>query len=599
MNKTNFFKILLASFFVLLFHREIVAQKEDHQWLFNDTRVDDLTDWPFLGASVLDFNSLPPTFYRDESITLDFLETNASLCDSDGNLYLYSNGQAIHGGSHQPIVNGDTINYSPKWDWLTWENENGEVKPHGFRFVQLVGFFLVPNSDSTFLCLYHNYENQELGKFELWLSTIVKNDMGEFEVIEKDVVINPDIGVPGNIHSCLHANGRDQWILQFEGNVVYTYLINEQGLKLDHLQELPFNLRETNGQSKFNLEGNKFALYGRFQPESAFGADLMIADFDRCTGDLINPQYRRLSSFGVGANSNGLEFSPDGNLFYISRPTEIIQYDLEETSVFDSGIVISSYEPDSCSLGNTIPKWYGQLQLGPDHKIYVAQSLQCFEVNRIEYPNIRGSACTLTENAIVLPTFHYGTIPNFNTPRLGPLDGSSCDTFNLDNNPISRFWYEQDSTDHQQVQFWDVSYYRPEAWSWTFGDGNFSDENSPNHIYDTNGVYEVCLTVSNENSSNTSCQELQIGPVANNDVTIAYNISLFPNPVEDYTRLVFHDYLPEHAQLILYGSNGAKVFSSRVYQESLIDISSLKAGVYFYEIIDGQVLLDTGKIVKM
>jgi len=115
-------------------------------------------------------------------------------------------------------------------------------------------------------------------------------------------------------------------------------------------------------------------------------------------------------------------------------------------------------------------------------------------------------------------------IPNFNTLRLGPLDGSPCDTLNLDNNPISRFWYEQDSTDHQEIQFRDVSYFRPEEWSWTFGDGNVSDEKNPLHSYATNGTYEVCLTVSNENSSNISCQQLQIGPVSNTNLERQYDL---------------------------------------------------------------------------
>ncbi len=122
---------------------------------------------------------------------------------------------------------------------------------------------------------------------------------------------------------------------------------------------------------------------------------------------------------------------------------------------------------------------------------------------------------------------------------------------------------------------------------------------SPMHTYSANGIYEVCLTVSNEKSSNTSCQELQIGPVANQNIQRDYDINIFPNPVEDVTRLVFHDYLPEEAMIILYDASGQKVFSERVYQESTIDLSSLNSGVYLYEIVDGGNKIDGGKMIKI
>ncbi len=77
------------------------------------------------------------------------------------------------------------------------------------------------------------------------------------------------------------------------------------------------------------------------------------------------------------------------------------------------------------------------------------------------------------------------------------------------------------------------------------------------------------------------------------------DINIFPNPVEGITRLVFTDYLPEEAFIVLYDASGKKVFSTRVYQESSIDLSELHAGVYVYEIVDGDELLLSGKIVKI
>ena len=123
----------------------LFSQKEDHQWIFNWTSVDDCEQFgtfpEICGASILDFKSLPPRGYRNEEITLDFDQSNASICDDQGQLLLYSNCQAIHGPEHRAIENGDTINYSPRWDRLQWQNENDEWKPSGFKMVQGVVSF--------------------------------------------------------------------------------------------------------------------------------------------------------------------------------------------------------------------------------------------------------------------------------------------------------------------------------------------------------------------------------------------------------------------------------------------------------------------------
>ncbi len=58
----------------------------------------------------------------------------------------------------------------------------------------------------------------------------------------------------------------------------------------------------------------------------------------------------------------------------------------------------------------------------------------------------------------------------------------------------------------------------------------------PYHSYAASGTYNVCLTVSNENSSNTSCRTITIGTSSVDDGISAAvaDITLFPNPVEDY-----------------------------------------------------------------
>ena len=99
---------------------------------------------------------------------------------------------------------------------------------------------------------------------------------------------------------------------------------------------------------------------------------------------------------------------------------------------------------------------------------------------------------------------HAFAIRDFPNYRLGPLDGSPCDTLGLDNFPVAKWRYEiDDSTDLQGIRFTDLSYFNPEVWHWDFDDGWTSSETRPVHRYDAPGRYHVCLTVSNENASDT------------------------------------------------------------------------------------------------
>jgi len=41
------------------------------------------------------------------------------------------------------------------------------------------------------------------------------------------------------------------------------------------------------------------------------------------------------------------------------------------------------------------------------------------------------------------------------------------------------------------------------SWEWDFGDGNYSEEQHPQHIYETTGVYDVSLTVTNQFNAST------------------------------------------------------------------------------------------------
>ncbi|MEX2596864.1 MAG: PKD domain-containing protein [Salibacteraceae bacterium] len=58
----------------------------------------------------------------------------------------------------------------------------------------------------------------------------------------------------------------------------------------------------------------------------------------------------------------------------------------------------------------------------------------------------------------------------------------------------------------------------PTQWDWTFGDGNTSTLQEPEHTYLELGTYDVCLVATNQYGSDTACQNIQI----NNQIPIPF-----------------------------------------------------------------------------
>ena len=64
--------------------------------------------------------------------------------------------------------------------------------------------------------------------------------------------------------------------------------------------------------------------------------------------------------------------------------------------------------------------------------------------------------------------------------------------------PVANFWGSPKSGNVSlNVTFTDISKGSPTAWNWSFGDGKYSAQQNPVHIYSAAGIYTVALTVSN------------------------------------------------------------------------------------------------------
>ncbi|MBO2009022.1 GEVED domain-containing protein [Hymenobacter negativus] len=70
--------------------------------------------------------------------------------------------------------------------------------------------------------------------------------------------------------------------------------------------------------------------------------------------------------------------------------------------------------------------------------------------------------------------------------------------------PTAAFTTDATTTCSGCVQFTDVSQNLPTSWLWTFGDGQTSTQQNPNHCYTTAGTYAVTLRATNAAGNNTS-----------------------------------------------------------------------------------------------
>jgi PKD repeat protein len=85
----------------------------------------------------------------------------------------------------------------------------------------------------------------------------------------------------------------------------------------------------------------------------------------------------------------------------------------------------------------------------------------------------------------------------------------------------------------------------PVAYSWDFGDGGTSTSAFPHHVYSGYGFYNVCLTVTTANCTNTYCDIILIDTINN------------PNGTPCNSQFVFTQTSPyQISAVVLYPSNG-------------------------------------------
>ena len=566
----------------------ISAQLHDYTWVMGYDGGPASAHIDSAGLSILSFSGERLSISDNQTGEAHFRSNNVSYSDAAGELLFTFNGQGIYGPGHE-LVPGGT-------DWFTGEFDSGWYAPQSSIAFQMPGNskqVALINSEFKFVEIDGTVEGTS---DKLYYSLIEQDSSGTLSVVLRKSLLLDEYQDAGKISACRHANGRDWWILIAErsSNRFYRYLLSPEGIALDGIQEIGGTVPTGLGQALFSPDGTKHVRYNGIS--SSVGDYVTIYDFDRCTGLLSNFRQRNYDKVGTGG---GAAISKNSRYLYIIAAVDLYQYDLWAEDIEATRTLVAEYDGNVSFLPT--PFYLGQL--APDGKIYISVSNSVRVLHVIHNPDADCPDCRIEQHGIELPTFNAFSIPNQPNYRLGPIDGSPCDTLGIDNIPLARWRYEQDTLQPFQVQFYDLSDYEPSSWLWDFGDGSTSTDTLPQHTFPGYGTYEACLTVSNANGSDTQCKELEFTMPNSTaeEKQEAVAATAFPNPFRERFSLSLRPgWLPVDAWVEVYDAVGRRVRRQPLRAGvNGVELAGQASGVYVWRVVQSGQVLGVGKIVKL
>ncbi|MBK9727550.1 MAG: T9SS type A sorting domain-containing protein [Saprospiraceae bacterium] len=593
-------KNLLLLLLIPIFIGNLYSQKEDFKWLLGYSHRDNPLDTAW-GSTFLDFETPDgnPLMYYDGYKKIDFHVTSANICDHEGNYLFSCNGVSIEDSSNQLMKNANQLNGVDNYPTGESINQGALIVPYPGYAQKYIVFHKTAG-------LYQNYG---ASCNELLYSIVEYNSSNPLgSVIKRRVSLVKDTLDDACLTATKHANGRDWWVIVSEGNNIgyYIFLLTKYGINLHHKQVF-VGKKEGGGfgHSFFSNNGNYFATSTSSDNRQIQYDNLYFFTFDRCSGMLDNLSYVQLPFQETW--STGCSFSPDNKLIYVVTAKNLYQYSISDKSLTKKELIAQydGYAELVVPPSSFWSTYFGMLQQAPDGRIYGAGvSSSCRSIDVIDKPDENGLNCSFKPHSLKSITVKT-ILPSFPNYRLGPIDGSICDTLGIDNIPWCHWRYNQDTVNYLDFLFTDLSAYEVETWCWDFGDpvsgsNNTSMEKNPLHKFSANGIYNVCLIVKNKNGADTLCRTIKIGNVVSTiNQKIAVEINTFPNPCKDFLVVNVVDYNPEKMILRLYDELGQNALIQKLRQGSnVVDVKSLYSGIYFLSILEKGNEIKTESILK-
>lgn len=496
-NMPNIFTYFSKQFFVILFFGAnfLSAQNETNNWYFGN------------GAG-LNFGNGDVNVLEDGSMNTP--AGCASISDDDGNLLFYTNGSTVWNKNHQIMQNGDGL--------------AGDSSG-----IQTSIIIPKPNDAST----YYIFTTRE---FDVTSPQIILKGVYYSEI--KFTSQNPlGVIVSKNVKIANSSNSRIGAIHHPESNSVrlicmtYSYPdfagtpnssqlafrifnVNENGVDLNPIVRIINENLEVLGAMKISPNGEYLAVADTINQKIYF----YKYDNDNVSFNLYIT-LPTTPAFGLFVDPYGIEFSQDSKIFYYSGSGYVVQFAFSE---------MGGPDPVDYYLMNV--KNPASIQLGRNGKIYVVQE----NTNRIAVinaPEKKGIECNLDLEAIRyqnaknkkgLPIFIASYLRN----RIVSIEGECVG---------------------QALRFELDIYMQANSVQWDFGDGSFSSDLSPSHVFAIPGNYKVKAKVI----------------MGSKEVTLYKSIEIYPLP-QLVSNVVLSQCMVDNTSFPVFNLNNIKDFADDV-----------------------------------
>jgi hypothetical protein len=381
--------------------------------------------WCFGDSAGIDFNSLNSPIPKFSFV--DGRGSCVSIADSSGQLLWYAYTKS---GSNQSTI------VRSKNDSIM---QNGSAIAGQAWYRELV---IVPDPANSSLYYLISSSVTSGGLFYSVIDLTQNGGLGA--VTQKNIQLL-SVNVCDGLQAIKHGNGRDWWVFVHSwysvNDTFYKFLVTPQGVLGPYIQTVGTSYYQGFTNINFSKSGNKVAI---INPMDVFE----LYDFDRCSGDFSNPQYLNLpTGFAPFYHMWSCEFSPDEELLYVSThnvQSYIYQVNLSDLNPWSTR--------DTLWMQDSLVNTGGQLELGPDNKIYYSSTWydgihnfypypdsQYYQENMnlgvINNPNMIGINCDFQPYSFYLGGKRtYLGLPNNPEYDMIAMGGSICDTLGLPNN---------------------------------------------------------------------------------------------------------------------------------------------------------------------
>jgi hypothetical protein len=486
-------RYLLCFIVLVLSITPVIAQKEASQYFY----------WKDSGIK---FNSQGIEAHTTNNVShVDISRTfSPVLCDTEGDLLMYTNMETIYDRTGQIMENGDGL----------FGNKNGY---QGAVWVDL------PSSRGRYYYLFYTDSKGSLlpsfprDSIVSYALIDMQGNGGLGRVVQKNIPLHGSSN--GYIAAVRHQNDLDTWVItyHFHRKEFMAYLVSSCGITGPIISKDDKNKDTTLGSTqiplfRFSPQGDMFARLHLTEPNGGGLSVLGLWDFDNVNGML---KYK----YGIDVGAINYFFSPLGNYIYTCNwPFQgLTQYDVHEpdsVTCFNNRYNLSpTLDSNLTNYPGVIASEYAAHLYGQDGKIYLPMipGIPAVWLARINYPDLKGAAAQLDTidknskipyNMLIHDHMYSYYRPGYHTP-----------VYNIGEPTIAKLYICAGVSGI----FLPQGPLSGDSCVWKFGDGTQASLSgnlnaSVNHTYKQSGNYNIGLIRYFNCASDTARQVLTVSP---------------------------------------------------------------------------------------